>query len=380
MGFITVVGAGPIGLQTALRLHENGFEVNVIEEHREIGKPVQCAGLISRTGYKELGVNADEAIVNEIKGARIFSPNGTELKIKKKQPVALVIDRYKFDQSFYKKAQKQNLEIELNTKLIDIRKNSLFLQKKGHGELKKAQIIVGADGVSSVVRHVLSPEIPQKNFVHAYQIRAKGIFNSEMVELHFGEFAKGLFAWVIPENARIARIGLAVPLEANENPAENLKKFIQKKGLALDILDKSSALIPIGRPLKSAVEGNVMLVGDAGFHAKATTGGGIILGLKAANICSETITEHLKHGKSIDDYDKNLAGVNKELSAHWKIHSHIQKMSDEKIDDFFAKMKKAGVEEFLEKHGDMDNPSKFLGKMLRTPKLWGLMPELLKFR
>ena len=53
MSFITVVGAGPVGLQAALQLKANGFDVSIIEEHREIGKPVQCAGLISKQGCKE---------------------------------------------------------------------------------------------------------------------------------------------------------------------------------------------------------------------------------------------------------------------------------------------------------------------------------------
>ncbi|MDD5163774.1 MAG: NAD(P)/FAD-dependent oxidoreductase [Candidatus ainarchaeum sp.] len=376
MSMITIVGAGPVGLHTAISLKKNGFDVSVIEEHREIGKPVQCAGLISKNGCKELGLNIEEALVNEIKGARLFSPSGVELSIRKKETIAFVVDRYKFDQAFYKKAVKENVPMQLNTKLIDIRKNSLFLESQGHGELKKTDIIVGADGVSSIVRHVVAPEIPQENFVHAYQVRAKGIFNPEMVEVYFDESAKGLFAWIIPENSSTARIGLAVPM--NENPADNLKKFIEKKGLVLDILDKSSAMIPIGKPMQNLAFGNILLAGDAGFHTKATTGGGIILGLQAANACSETIMEHIKNRKSLSDYNKKLSKINKELAIHWKIRSYLNGLEKQKIDDFFLKAKKAGIEEFLQEHGDMDNPSRFMGKMLRSPRLWGMLPELLK--
>jgi geranylgeranyl reductase family protein len=376
MGMITIVGAGPIGLQTAINLKKNGLDVDIIEEHREIGKPVQCAGLISKTGCKELGLNIEESFVNEIKGARLFSPSGIELSIKKKEPIALVVDRYKFDQAFYKKALKENIQVQLGTKLIDIRKNSLFLESHGHGELKKTGIIVGADGVSSIVRHVVAPEIQQENFVHAYQIRAKGIFNPEMVEVYFDENAKGLFAWIIPENNSIARIGLATQM--NENPADNLKKFVEKKGLVLDVLDKSSAMIPIGKPMQNLVFGNTLLVGDAGFHAKATTGGGIIAGLQAAKACSDTIIAHIKNRKKLSDYNKKLSKINKELAMHWKIKCYLNSLEKQKIDDFFLKAKKAGIEEFLQEHGDMDNPSRFMGKMLRSPKLWSLLPDLLK--
>ncbi|MBN1941101.1 MAG: hypothetical protein JW772_02875, partial [Candidatus Diapherotrites archaeon] len=320
---------------------------------------------------------AEEAIVNEIYGARIFSPGGIELSVKKNKPVALVVDRFKFDRYLYKKAIQQGIEISLDTKLIDIRKSSLFLEKKGHGELCKSQVIVGADGAGSLVRHVIAPEISRENFLHAFQIRAQGVFNPKIVELHFCEFAKGFFAWIIPENNRIARIGLAVKM--GKNPAENLKRFIEKKGLALDVLHKSSGLIPIGKPLKKLAQGNILLAGDAGFQTKASTGGGLILGLKAAKVCSETIANHLKHKTSLAEYDKNLGEINKELGMHWKIYSYIHSLEPKKIDDFFGKAKRAGIEEFLEEHGDMDAPSTFVGKIVKSPRMWALLPQALRF-
>ncbi|HLD58296.1 MAG TPA: NAD(P)/FAD-dependent oxidoreductase [archaeon] len=376
MSFITVVGAGPVGLQAALQLKANGFDVSIIEEHREIGKPVQCAGLISKQGCKELGINADESVINEIKAARIFSPGGVEISIRKKETTAFVVDRFKFDQAFYKKALREKIEISLNTKLIDIRKNSLFLETQGRGELKKSEIIIGADGANSMVRHIVGLETAQENFLHSFQIRAKGIFNHETVELHFGDFAKGLFAWIIPENKDIARIGLATSM--GENPAENLKAFIEKKGLVLDVLDKTGGLIPISRPLKNLCWQKTLLAGDAAFQTKASTGGGIIMGLKAANACAKTIVNHLKNNKSLSDYNSNIAEINKELSIHWKIHSYLNGLGNRQIDELFQKAKKAGIEEFLQEYGDMDNPSRFFGKVLGRPKLWGLLPTIWK--
>ena len=50
---ITVVGAGPIGLRTAISLKEHGWDVTVIEEHEEIGVPANCSGLLSVTGLNK---------------------------------------------------------------------------------------------------------------------------------------------------------------------------------------------------------------------------------------------------------------------------------------------------------------------------------------
>ncbi len=390
MGLINIIGAGPVGLHAATRLSEEGFETTVFEEHNTIGRPVQCAGLVSKAGLQELEIKPGESLVNQVKGVKMFSPNGQSITVEKQEPVAHVLDRYLFDQMLYKKAKRLGIEIRTGSKLIDLRakpseKNqpekqasSLFMQTKGRGELLKSQITVGADGPHSVVRHSIFPKMFEKEFVHGYQIRAEGQFDPNFVEMHFGSFAPGFFAWVIPESSRTARIGLGVKL--GENAAEKMQEFLQKRQVYGRALSKSSALIPIAKPPKQISQGTVLLVGDAAGQTKATTGGGLVFGLKAAKACAETIANHLKHKKPLEDYSKNLQEINKELSLHWKIYSYIQSIPPQKLDALLEKAKKTGIEEFLSKEGNMDKPSKFMKKMLFKPKMWGLLPTVLRMR
>jgi hypothetical protein len=42
-------------------------------------------------------------------------------------------------------------------------------------------------------------------------------------------------------------------------------------------------------------------------------------------------------------------------------------------------LKKNGIEEFLEKEGNMDEPSKFVGKLLANPKFFLMAGTALKF-
>ena len=44
---VLIVGGGPAGAAVAKGLSKNGFSVIIVEEHREIGRPVQCSGLVS---------------------------------------------------------------------------------------------------------------------------------------------------------------------------------------------------------------------------------------------------------------------------------------------------------------------------------------------
>ena len=376
MATVTVIGAGPVGLQTAIGVKNHGFDVEVLEEHKEVGMPVACTGIMQKKSCEELKLDLSECMVNEFRGAKIFSPGKHLLEVKREMAVANMVNRHAFDKTFLKKAQKLGIPVETETKLIDIRKNSLFLEAKGRGGLKKTSIIVGADGPHSVARNIVEPT-NNSNFIHAIQVAAKGSFDREMAEVHFGKFAPKFFAWVAPESNSTARVGLGAPLGSNLKKL--LDDFAAERGIDLrDCNDKMSGLIPVGAPMDSVVKGNILLVGDAGHITKATTGGGLVLGLKAANACSEAIVQHLKNKRPLAEYNSKLKPITRDLMLHWKIYSHIHSLSYQDMDKLFLKAKKSGIEEFLNRHGDMDHPSRFVGKIMTTPRLWGMMGEAIK--
>jgi len=50
---VAVIGAGPSGLIAAREASLRGEKVLVLEEHREVGLPCHCAGLLSMRGLSE---------------------------------------------------------------------------------------------------------------------------------------------------------------------------------------------------------------------------------------------------------------------------------------------------------------------------------------
>ena len=102
---ISVIGAGPAGLAAAKKLAESGWQVTVLEEHKKVGKPMQCAGLVSKSGAAINKLPIQDCVLNEIQGARIYAPNGEFLSLRKYETVALVLDREKFDLNCLKEAQ-----------------------------------------------------------------------------------------------------------------------------------------------------------------------------------------------------------------------------------------------------------------------------------
>lgn len=376
MNSVLVVGAGPSGLTVAKECQKRGLKTIVIEEHAEIGKPVNCTGILSVDGIKETGLKVESITLNKVKGARIFSPQNEEIVVKRSEPVAYILERDKLDRLLAQEALEAGVEIFTETSLLDARNETIFVKKKGRGEIIKSKIIVGADGPYSKTRTLMGVTIPKEKFVHAYQFRVKGNFEKDFVEVHLGSFAKGYFAWVAPENEEMARIGLAV----NEgNVRKSFEEFEKKLGISGEKCDMCSALIPCGEPFRQIVKNNIMLVGDAAGEAKATTGGGIITGILAAKECAKTIHEHFTNKAPLENYQKNLQDLNKELMLHWKIRKYLNSLSEEKMNSLFSKMKKAGIEDFLNKHGHMDRPSRFVGKIMQNPGMIKMAPEIIRF-
>ena len=57
---VLVIGGGPSGLLAAREAASKGAEVLVLEEHKEIGVPNHCTGILSVEGLQRLGVKPHE--------------------------------------------------------------------------------------------------------------------------------------------------------------------------------------------------------------------------------------------------------------------------------------------------------------------------------
>ena len=78
---VIVIGAGPIGGYLAWKLKTHGLTVLLLEEHSEIGRPFQCAGMVNPSAMERVG--ALDTVLTRIWGARMYSPSGTEIQIGK---------------------------------------------------------------------------------------------------------------------------------------------------------------------------------------------------------------------------------------------------------------------------------------------------------
>ena len=133
---ISIIGAGPSGCYTAYLLAKQGHEVNVFEEHSEIGEPVQCTGIVTST-IKDIIDVPEDCIINKVKKARIYSPNGNYVGVNFKKD-NLILDRKRFDNHIADKAIKAGAKVFLNNKFFGYDEND-HLKMKRHIKLTKKE-------------------------------------------------------------------------------------------------------------------------------------------------------------------------------------------------------------------------------------------------
>jgi len=293
---VIVVGAGPSGCRTAEIIARKGYKVLILEEHPTIGIPTQCTGLVS----SRIGKIPKKIILNKIKKARFCSKN-KYFEIKSKKP-AYVIDRKGYDEYRTREAKKAGAEINLSTKFLDF-KNLQVATSSGNYQTK---VLVGADGPNSSVARIARLELPD-NFLKAVQVRAKSHFDSDAVELWFGDVAPGLFAWVVPENNEMARIGLMT----DKNPNEYLEKFLRNRLGNVIANDRIGDFAKYGL-IKKSVSDNVLLVGDAACQIKPFSMGGLIYGQIGAKYAGNACIKSLQS----DDFSENF--LKKYYDKEWK--------------------------------------------------------------
>jgi len=179
-----------------------------------------------------------------------------------------------FDKSLYQGAVELGANFKMHTKFIDYNfKNKRISTSKGDYESK---ILIGADGPNSSVAKKTGIEVP-KDILFAAQVRLKSKLNSDTAELWF-DVVPEFFAWVVPENDNIARVGLM----NNKNPMTYLEKFIKRRFGRPVIFDRTGDSIRYGL-IKKSVKNNVLVVGDAACQIKPFSAGGLIYGQIGAN-------------------------------------------------------------------------------------------------
>lgn len=345
---IAVIGAGPSGAHVASLLARHD-RVVIFEEHDRVGFPVQCTGIT--TGYlSNLIPIKREFLVNKVSRIRVFSPNGNFIDFNLRNP-NLVLDRAAFDRCMVGRALDRGAELLKDHRFLLSRhvNNKIVMDFKGKYKHSYADVLVGADGPFSLVAKS-NNMFGNRRFVVGVQARVSMDVDPDLVEFHLN---KEFMGWVVPESSKVARVGVASYSHQNFF----FKNFMSRRVGRSKVREYQSGFIPMFNPYLKTQRKNVYLVGDAATQVKATTYGGIIQGMMAAEELSKA---YLKR-KSYERLWRKRIG--KDLWFGLMLRKKLDTFSNEHYNRLISIVKKEDVKRMIEFY-DRDFPSRFVLKLL----------------
>jgi geranylgeranyl reductase family protein len=389
---VIIVGGGPIGGHVATQIAKKNFNVAIFEKKKEVGLPINCAGLVTPRVFDILDISKEASIQNEIKGAHIHSPSGNILPIGGDKVHALVIDRSIFDKKIIKKAEEKGAEFFLNTNVLSAQKIDTHIEvKTSQKQDVRCKILIGADGPHSTIRDKFL--LPQPTgFLRGIGAEITNInIDPNFVQIFVGKnIAPGFFAWIIPTDKKgtSARIGLCIDQKNSYPPKHFFSNFLENKKVSslldgMKITKHIGGIVPLG-VLKKTYKSNLLVVGDAAAQVKPTSGGGIYTGLLCANHCANTAIHTLQKGnynsQILKKYHKLWsADIGRELYLGMKFRKIFKNLTDEQMDKYIEKFQNPQITEIISKYGDIDYPSKLVKPLLKKiPTLLKLIPGVLK--
>ena len=380
---MAVVGAGPAGSTFARHMAEEGFKVALLEKKKEIGVPLQCAGLLGKK-IKKVNILPDEFIINPVNGAFLHSPEDTVLSVSKEKPEAYVVDRIGYDKFLAQLALDSGAELFLNHRVEKVDSAEGVITLKNNETKISAEVVVGADGHSSIVSDAFN--LPAESFQAAQYLIDVGEkrFQKDYVHLYVDSRVSPGFLWAIPLSESTARVGLFADANYQQLTVilnELLTKRSELKGAT--ILKKYYGVIPKYNPQKKLVKDKVILLGDAASQVKPTTGGGLIMGFSCAEIASRAAINALEteNTELLMNYSKEYHDKFKnELKVQLMVHKIFKSLSDSELEYMFRKLKQEGAEQVISQYGDMDSQSPLVKEMFKRGILLSILPKMLSWR
>lgn len=358
---VCIVGAGPGGAATALKLHQLGIPCVLIDKST-FPRDKICGDAISgkvATVLRRIDPDimerfeADAQLQTDIWGIRFVAPNAREIDVPfraKYDPEndpkqGYVSKRLDFDDFLVEEVRKkesisffENISIENYEQ-----KNGAWYLADKSGEFKvEAKILIMANGANSnFSRHHAGLEKDPAHHagaVRAYYKNVRGMHPDGFIELHFLKEINPGYFWIFPLPNGYANIGLGMRSDFISEKKYNLRKGLKEvieqhphlrerfKDATLD-----GKIIGYGLPLgskKRPISGErYMLVGDAGHLIDPLSGEGIGNAIYSGVIAAEQARDCLEaedfSAKTMKAYDVRVERV---LGKEMQLSYQLQKM------------------------------------------------------
>jgi len=355
---VVVIGAGPAGSITAKTAAEKGLSVLLIEKRQEIGDPVRCAEGVSKVCLKKHIDLDDRWICADVKGSRIFSPDGTMIEMAEEvagAEVGYVLERKLFDRALAYESAKAGAEVFVKTRATGLIIEDGFVRgvrimHRGEEREVRCKIVIGADGVESKVGRWAGIDTSLKPVdieTCAQFLMSNTGIDQEYCYFYLGnEMAPAGYIWIFPKGNDLANVGIGIlgSKSGQKTAIEYLEDFVAEKFPDARVLEVDVGGVPVSGSIDKTIANGLMLVGDAARQSDPITGGGIVNAMEAGEIAGEVAYEAISSGDlsetKLREYEKKWRStVGLEIDNSLIVKNVFIKFTDKELNDLAHSLK-----------------------------------------
>ncbi len=367
---VLVVGGGPAGCVAAWEAAAAGArDVLLVERDRAIGAPVRCAEGVGAAGLREF-LDPDGAawVSRRITKVIFWSPDGSEVVLASGD-VGYILDRTRFEPALAEQATRAGAEVRISTEAVGLAREDgrwrVTLRGPGGDEVWTARVVIGADGVESMVGRWagIDTRVAARDMESCAQYVVANIeFDPDAIYMHFGPgVAPGGYAWIFPKGVGVANVGLGVvALRSDGRSArEYLDAYLARHFPHGTVTGMTVGGVISGVTLKRTVSDGLLLAGDAAHMINPMSGAGIVTGMKAGRLAGRHAARALREGDTSaanlqayhDDWMRLLGDAHK---LYYKLKETINRFDDE----FFNRLARTC--------NDIPMPKRTLGRVVAS--------------
>jgi geranylgeranyl reductase family protein len=324
-----VIGAGPAGSTTALRLAREGASVVLLDKAR-FPRDKPCGGGLTGRALKNLPCSVEPVVEHVVDRIELRLRYRCTLERSSGRPLVTMTQRRRLDLHLAEQAAAAGADFRDGVRVDGIELDDAGASVTVDGTRIRGGVLIGADGANGVTARAVGLA-GDHDYGVAYEGNVRyGAAHEDRYRrravVEIGEIPGG-YGWVFPKGDHV-NVGVGGWRREGPNLRRHLSRLCAQHGIDEATLESLRGhRLPLRRPNARLARGRVLLVGDAAGLVDPLSGDGMYEAFVSARLATAATLDVLSgraHG--LEPYGDALAlELSHHLSASWGVKLAIDR-------------------------------------------------------